>query len=148
MSIEENKKLIEEYPFLLPRNRFSDETADDYDYSYTELDDMPDGWRKAFGAQLLKELKEILEKGNCLNEYRICQIKEKFGGLRWYDNGILQSISDEYDRWLEKYENLSFETCIHCGEKAVGFTRGWIMPYCQKCANEEERILTPFNPVS
>ena len=35
----------------MPRNRWTGEVPEDYDYSYTELDSMPDGWRKAFGEQ-------------------------------------------------------------------------------------------------
>lgn len=49
MSKEYNKQLVEKYPFLLPRNRWTGKVQEDYDYSYTELDGMPDGWRKAFG---------------------------------------------------------------------------------------------------
>ena len=86
-SIEENKKLIEKFPFLLPRNRFTDKVPKDYDYSYTELDDMPDGWRKAFGIQMCQEIRDDLIQFDYLDKYRIVQIKEKFGGLRWYDNG-------------------------------------------------------------
>ena len=34
--IAENKRLVEEYPFLIPRNLFTDEIPDNYDYTYTE----------------------------------------------------------------------------------------------------------------
>lgn len=47
--------------------------------SYTELDAMPDGWRKVFGIQMCKEIKQELKKYNYLYKYRITQIKEKFG---------------------------------------------------------------------
>ncbi len=47
---ESNQKLIERFPFLIPRNRWTGKVPEDYDYSYTELDSMPDGWRKAFGG--------------------------------------------------------------------------------------------------
>ncbi len=85
--VEYNKALVEKYPFLLPRNRFSDEVIDDYDWLYTEMDSMPDGWRKAFGDQMLEEIKNELVKFNFLDKYRILQIKEKYGTLRWYDAG-------------------------------------------------------------
>ena len=49
MEKEYNKQLCEKYPFLLPRNRWTGLVHPDYDYSYTELDAMPTGWRKAFG---------------------------------------------------------------------------------------------------
>ena len=34
---ELNKKMVEEFPFLLPRNRWTDKVSEDYDYSYNEL---------------------------------------------------------------------------------------------------------------
>ena len=57
-NIQENKELIKRYPFLLPRNRWTGEVAEDYDYHYTELDGMPDGWRIAFGKQMCEEIRE------------------------------------------------------------------------------------------
>lgn len=47
--------------------------------TYTELDAMEPGWRKAFGIQLCEELKAQLKKDHYLYKYRITQIKEKFG---------------------------------------------------------------------
>ena len=47
--------------------------------SYTELDAMDAGWRKAFGIQMCKEIKAELKKHKFLYKYRIVQIKEKFG---------------------------------------------------------------------
>lgn len=47
--------------------------------TYTELDAMEPGWRKAFGIQMCKEIKKELKKYNFLYKYRITQIKEKFG---------------------------------------------------------------------
>ena len=35
--INKNKTLVEKFPFLLPRNRWTDEAIDDYDCSYTDL---------------------------------------------------------------------------------------------------------------
>ena len=49
-------------------------------YEFTWLDDMPQGWRKAFGKKMIKELDKILRKANYQNEYQIAQIKEKW---RW-----------------------------------------------------------------
>ena len=95
MTVEENRKLVERSPFLLPRNYMNDQVEVGYDYSWTELDSLPDGWRIAFGSDMLEELREILIKGDYLDEYRILQIKEKFGSLRWYDNSFPLKIADE-----------------------------------------------------
>ena len=149
---QKNRELCEKYPFLIPRNRWSGKriteaqdggyypgdpkTVPEYDYEYTELDDMPDGWRIAFGETLCEELKQELRNAGgekALNDYMIVQIKEKFGYLRWYDNGCT-------DRWfmeiLPKYERLSERTCINCGKPATRISTGWSSPWCDDCAKE------------
>ena len=57
-----NKKLVEEYPFLLPRMLSTDTISDDYDYQYTLFDDIPSGWREEFGIEMCEEIKKVLEK--------------------------------------------------------------------------------------
>ena len=94
---EYNKQLIEQYPFLMPYNIWTGKPIDDYDYEYIWLDDMPDGWRNAFGLQMCEELKQaLLEEGGekLLSEYKIIQIKEKFGYLRWYDSWTTNKVQD------------------------------------------------------
>lgn len=123
-----NKQLIDEYPFLLPRNRFSDKVAEDYDYTYTELIEMPDGWLIAFGNNLLKELKDELIKLNCLDDYRVIQIKEKYGELRWYGSF--------YTDTAEKYCDISRLVCQYCGKQAKIVTKGWVSYLCEDCYSE------------
>lgn len=152
MSKEENKRLCEEFPFLIPTNAWSGKRITDcsgpdgekgfwpgnpeahpeYDYEYTLLDDVPEGWRIAFGLEMCKEIKDELVKSNRLNDYYITQIKEKYGGLRWYDNGG----SREHFDIIRKYEHKSEETCILCGTPASQISTGWISPYCDKCASK------------
>lgn len=133
-----NKELIKKYPWLKPRKVYSDEEIEGYDYEFTWMDDIPDGWRVAFGDQMVQELDELLKKYNCMKDYKIFQIKEKFGGLRWYDSGFPREGSDEYMNWLLKYEDLSFHTCINCGKPAKYFTKGWIVPICEDCAKKHK----------
>lgn len=98
---------------------------------YTRLDSMPKGWKKAFGVQLCKEIKQaLLDNGGrkALKNYCILDIKEKYGVLHWYDaNG-----NREIDKIIEKYEYISQHTCIVCGKGADYLTEGWIEPYCEK----------------
>ena len=103
-----NKELIKRYPFLLPRNRWTGEIPEDYDYSYTELDAMPDGWRNAFGERMCQEIRNALIEEDYLNEYRISQIKEKYGTLRWYDFGATRKVYDI----ISKYGYISGFICI------------------------------------
>lgn len=78
--------------------------------TYTELDAMEPGWRKTFGIKMCKEIKTALKKNNCLRKYRITQIKEKFGTLRWYDTGAPKEVYNI----ISKYEQISAKTCIDC----------------------------------
>lgn len=60
----------------------------------------------------------------------ICQIKQKFAGLRFYTNGI----TDEISRLIDKAESKSFKTCEKCGND--GKSRnidGWYTTLCDKC---------------
>jgi hypothetical protein len=127
--VELNKKMVEEFPFLLPKNRFSGEVSEDYDYTYTELDALEYGWKKAFGYDLLCELRDALVKANYLQDYFIAQIKEKYGTLRWYDFGA----PEEAYKILRKYENLSAQYCYICGNPVAYETSGWINYVCEDC---------------
>lgn len=132
-----NKKLIEKYPFLLPRSCWTGKVLPKYDYSYTELDNIPTGWRKAFGIMLCDELREALIKDNLLDTYRIYDIKEKYGSLRLSGSGANQEVYDI----LDKYEYLSRHTCIVCGKFDVHlFDDGWVCPYCDKCFIDQKKI--------
>lgn len=133
-----NKELIEKYPWLQIRNVWTGELVEPEDYEFTWLDDLPNGWRKAFGLQMVKELDKILRKANYQNEYRITQIKEKYGGLRWYDNGVPKTIFKKYCKWLAKYEKLSEHTCLVCGKPGeIDCTQYWLIPLCDKHRKEE-----------
>ena len=127
-----NKELIKRYPFLIPRNVFTDKIVIDLDaeeIEHTLLDEVPDGWRKAFGEQMCEEIREVLIAYDYLEKYRVVQIKEKFGQLRWYDNGAPREVFEI----INKYERLSEVTCIQCGKPATLISKGWISPYCDEC---------------
>lgn len=54
--------------------------------------------------------------------------------LQWYDCGA----PHEVHKIIAKYEYISARTCIVCGKTADGLSRGWICPYCKKCAGDKE----------
>ena len=132
-----NKKLCKRYPFLIQR----DWRGEPFDYEFTYLDDMPEGWKRAFGIDMCEDIRRVLIKGNYLNKYRVVQVKEKYGDLRWYDNGAPSSIYRELQDIIYKYEELSYRTCICCGRPATKISLGWISPFCDKCAGKlNERV--------
>ncbi len=129
MSIEENKKIIEKYPFLAFHNYDGS-----IDYEATWYDSMPRGWRIAFGDLMMDDVKACLEKANYVDKFCIEDIKEKYGELRFYYGGVPSRIYDELDTIVETYSALSYNICIECGEIDVpSFKRGWIEPICLKC---------------
>jgi hypothetical protein len=103
---------------------------------YTEWDAVPEGWRIAFGDQYLRDLKNQLKKDGMLYSWRILQIKEKFGTLRLYCN----MGSEDLYKLIDKYEDLSWNTCINCGKPATKISNGWISPYCDDCFPETSEI--------
>ena len=129
----ENRILCERYPFLKYHTQFGNDELIGYDYDFTYLDDMPKGWKKAFGIQMCEELRDMLLECDYLDKYRISQVKEKFGSLRWYDDGVPEKIYEKYTNWLIKYEKISAKTCIMCGEPGNLMRTGWIVPYCKDC---------------
>jgi len=102
--------------------------------TYTEWDAMPVGWKKAFGKQYLKDLKKQLKKDKMLYKFRITDLKEKYGTLRLYIN----YGSPELYNIINKYESLSWNTCINCGKPATHISKGWISPFCEECVNNSK----------
>jgi len=66
---------------------------------------------------------------------KVTDIKEKFGGLRFY----VTATSEENWKAIGKAEEESYYTCEECGSREdVGrWNAGWILTKCKKCALEE-----------
>ena len=134
---ELNKLMIKEFPFLLPRNRWTDQPMENYDYSYNEWQALELGWQVNFGWRLLHELNILVQAMDHPENFRITQIKEKFGEFRLYCNGgrDIQQLIDEYTQY-------SRTICIRCGKPATVASTGWISFYCDDCAKKLEIIET------
>ena len=128
---EENKILIEYFPFLQPRNVWTDKIFEDYDYDYIlGVGDLPDGWERLF-LLYCKHLKIELDKFNFTDKFRFSQIKEKYGDMRLYNNGYPKD-SKCFD--LESiYSHLSTYICQTCGKPAKYMSQGWIEQFCRDC---------------
>ena len=59
-----NKMLCKKYPWLMPRHDGTNKKLKGYHYQWTELDFMPDGWRKAFGEMMMEDILEACKKDN------------------------------------------------------------------------------------
>ena len=127
------KALIEEFPYLMPRNVFTDKIPEGYDYTYFQGEySLPDGWLQLF-LQACEDIKEPLIKADYLEKFRFTQIKEKYGALRMYNAGAPKEVHDI----LAKYEFLSEQVCCICGKPATAMTCGYICPYCEEHLQEE-----------
>lgn len=85
----------------------------------------------------------VLELDRQLTElfpnYRIHQIKEKFGGLRYYVDIPWSQDSKAY-ALIGKAETESFKICEWCGKPgSVGRQNSWrIVTRCEECGKSEE----------
>lgn len=129
---QKNKELCEKYPILIPHNRLTGKIRNDYDYEYTELDALDNGWLKAFGMKFVEELQDAINllSSDLRDKIHILQIKEKFGYLHVY----MSHYTPEIREVINKYEQLSKYTCVSCGKKATKISRGWICPWCDECS--------------
>lgn len=86
------------------------------------------GWYQII-KKLLQQIKATEPKAN----FKIVQIKEKFGGLRVY----CQHASPEVLELIDKAALLSYTTCESCGRKAEvkESEEGWLRARCgdNKC---------------
>lgn len=125
-----NKKLIDRYPWISPVNWHWKRIPS---YDFTMYDDVPKGWKRAFGKIMLEEYREALIRCNYLDKFQWIQVKEKYGTLRLYSNAAPKEVSD-----LEsKYDHISGYFCIECGRMNVPvLTGGWVEPLCEDCYNK------------
>ena len=135
---EQNRKLVEVYPYLLPRNVFTDNVPEDYDYSYIRgQHELPEGWLRLFFLYC-KAIRPILVGADYLDKFRFSQIKEKYGSMRIYNFGYPEGMEDL--EWL--YTGYSEFVCQRCGKMAKVRTSGWIEQLCLDCHDPFEDNLT------
>lgn len=110
-----NMELVKEYPWLCPKRTEDGSICTDYDYSWTILDNLPQGWR-IFILGMCKRIKGILEELNLVDKYMVPEAKEKYGALSWFHymsdwSRVPQAISDT----TCFYEHASQIICPICG---------------------------------
>ena len=97
---------------------------------YLEIEWTGPGWKS-----LIKELDSKLSELD--PNYRIEQVKEKFGGLRYYIFSDSENTDKMYDLEVE-YERKSFKICEYCGSKEDVTTEGsWLKTFCKNCRTSD-----------
>ena len=65
---------------------------------------------------------------------KICQIKEKYGGLRFY----LDEGDEKMMETIDKYERKSHTVCELCGSAgSTNKVKGWWKTLCEECQREK-----------
>ncbi|MBE0515122.1 hypothetical protein [Sulfurimonas sp.] len=89
------------------------------------------GWLPLI-SKLSEDIQKILDSDPELN-IQVVQVKEKYGGLRFYAHG---AYGKEIDELIEKAEEESENICENCGKPAVPQkSKGWIKTRCEECAD-------------
>ena len=116
--IQKIMKTFEEY--LSEIGGLSYEYTDKYKVTSPKDFEVESGW-----YPLLYDLiKELVDNGW---DKTITQVKEKFGGLRFY----ISTYNETLEGIINKYEKLSYQTCEWCGEPGkIRNDIGWYRTLC------------------
>jgi hypothetical protein len=102
---------------------------------------VPDGWLPVID-KLCGSMQRYIDNHISYTkngEYRPAQVtcsqmKEKFGGLRFYTDGHDEVV----EGMINMAEYICSYTCQECGsEDNIGHTSGWITVLCQNCARDK-----------
>jgi hypothetical protein len=126
MNAEHTKHLIEKYPVLYQGHKLPI-TQNLMSFGFEH----GDGWFPLIDN--LSALITLLDKRDG-SETIAVQVKEKFGGLRYYIEGGTEAV------WkaIEEAEALSERTCEWCGEPGTTRGGGWIYTLCDSCWSKKQ----------
>jgi hypothetical protein len=128
------QQLIEKYPKIFKRY-----TGNPMGVNWSGV---PDGWLPIVD-KLCGSIQDYVDntydwingEKEAKGQVRCTQMKEKFGGLRFYTD----SGDDYVEGMIRMAEFLCENTCQDCGsEENIGKTRGWIYTICKSCADKRE----------
>ena len=127
---EDYQSLIDYFPFLYPRNVWTDKPIEDYEYDWClGVDELPEGWQRLF-LLYCKHMRKELILHEFLDKFRFSQIKEKYGEMRLYNNGVPKDSVCSDLEYI--YMHLSTYVCQDCGKPAKYESRGWIAQECEE----------------
>lgn len=126
MKQELDEALVRDFPNLYRRRNLSpSETCMCWGF------EVGDGWEPMIRELSAKLEAMILALPEAEREqYAAEQVKEKFGGLRFY----LTSGTDEMYAAIDEADAKSYKTCESCGEPGCVRRGSWIRVRCDKCS--------------
>lgn len=101
------------------------------------LDRIPVEWGKQIRTgegwyDLISDLDKqiaVLDPG-----YTIAQVKEKFGGLRFYIDEVNPDVRSQIEDLIKVAEGKAAKTCEDCGKPALlRRVNGWYSTLCDEC---------------
>jgi hypothetical protein len=133
MKPELQKKLYDKYPEIFAQKDLPmDRTCMCWGIA------VGDGWYDIID-NLCDNIMKIQKEKN-LKPIEAAQVKEKFGGLRFYVN----TCDNDIDNVIREAEDASYKTCEECGAtEEIGSTKGYILTLCKSCAKEGKRDWVP-----
>ena len=126
MNAEFEKSILDKYYFFGDNNWKTNMNTSCICWGF-ECDD---GWQKLI-SDLCEELDEFL-KVHPNPDFRVSQVKSKFGGLRFYVENEGDDYKAIYDI-IDKYEKKSYHTCEYCGAENATQVGRWVMTLCPDC---------------
>jgi hypothetical protein len=124
MNIQNSQKLFNDFPHIFKPNRPPQQGLMCFGF------DCGDGWYDLI-YKLCEDITTHLTENPDVNPVEATQVKEKFGGLRFYIWGGDSHISD----LIYKAEHRSYDLCEICGKDQVnkeGHKGGWIVTLCDE----------------
>lgn len=140
MNRELEKKLTEDFSFMIAKNTWTGKIClDEEGKTFGFPCSYGDGWYQ-LTHDLCRELTDLyIANGINPDIIEMIQVKEKFGGMRFYTGSLLDGGHDI----IQKYEDKSYEICEVCGEAGELCRRGsWYMTLCDKHRDEMNYVKT------
>ena len=140
--VKKAQEWVEKYPFLCFKDNSCCPWENTERVENCWIYELPEGWIKGFGKTMCDELRDAL--GEHVGDFVIQQLKEKFNELRlcwcWEDKDYTDEEAEELNRLysiiesiIDKYAQISYNTCTVCGAPATKWTRGYLASYCDVC---------------
>lgn len=130
MNRENTLNLFKKYPELFPKEKR------DLGPMHTLMCfgfECGDGWYQVID-NLCQNIQEYIDNNDLGFQPEVVQVKEKFGGLRFY----ITAGDDKIYKMIDDAESVSDRTCEICGNPGKGITVGrWMETRCKECYEKE-----------
>jgi len=126
MNTELEQELFNTYPNLFKYHH--EQNNDKLNPPVSHEIQCEDGW-----FDIINSACELISNENV--NVHFTQIKEKFGGLRIYHDGLKGDTEDVYKviGIIDFAKEISYNTCEICGNKGELIQTGWLRVRCEKC---------------